>query len=181
MGYRSQVAGCFSVDRVRREIPNRTDVNGDPKYESAYDMTKFKEMIGFIKLSRFWELWNGKPDSESFGWKDGAFILYGADWKWYPDYDDVKAWDELWESMQKVEGISGYFVRVGEEQNDIEEMEFGDDPCTDYFHAFSALSFDGDSFLGKRDTDDEEDKAEQASTNQEEKPCGSSVADTTQA
>ena len=83
--------------------------------------------------------------------------------------------------MQEVEGISGYFVRVGEEQADIEEMEFGDDPCTDYFHAFSAMQFDGDSFLGKRDTDDEEDKAEQASTNQEEKPCGSSVADTTQA
>ena len=181
MGYRSQVAGCFSVDRVRKEIPNRTDVNGDPKYEYDYDKAKFKEMVGFIKLSRFWELWNSKPDSESFGWKDGAFILYGSDWKWYPDYDDVKAWDELWESMQEVEGISGYFVRVGEEQADIEEMEFGDDPCTDYFHAFSAMQFDGDSFLGERQTDDEENKAKQAPTNQEKESCGSSVADTTQA
>ena len=174
MGYRSQVAGCISVDRV-----SKVDEQG--KSCSYYDMTKFKEMIGFIKLSRFWELWNSKPDSESFGWKDGAFILYGSDWKWYPDYDDVKAWDELWESMQKVEGISGYFVRVGEEQADIEEMEFGDDPCTDYFHAFSAISFDGNDFLGKRDTDDEENKAEQAPTNQEKESCGSSVADSAQA
>ena len=174
MGYRSQVAGCISVDREERH-----DEHG--KSYSYYDKAKFKEMIGFIKLSRFWELWNSKPDSESFGWKDGAFILYGSDWKWYPDYDDVKAWDELWESMQKVEGISGYFCRVGEEQNDIEEMEFGDDPCTDYFHAFSALSFDGDSFLGERQTDDEENKAEQAPTNQEKESCGSSVADSAQA
>ena len=176
MGYRSQVAGCFSVDREERH-----DEQG--KSYSYYDKAKFKEMVGFIKLSQFYQLWQveNTADADSFGWKDGAFILYGSDWKWYEDYEDVKAWNELWESMQKVEGISGYFVRVGEEQADIEEMEFGDDPCTDYFHAFSAMQFDGDSFLGKRDTDDEEDKAEQASTNQEEKPCGSSVADTTQA
>lgn len=167
MGYRSQVAGCISVDSF----------NSDNEQDKA----KFKEMIGFIKLSRFWELWNGKPDSDSFGWKDGCFVLYGNDWKWYPDYDDVKAWDELWESMQKVEGISGYFCRVGEEANDIEEHNFGDDPCTDYFHAFSAMQFDGDDFLGKRQTDDEENQAEQAPTNPQEKSCGSSVADSAQA
>ena len=175
MGYRSQVAGCISVDREERH-----DEQG--KSYSYYDKAKFKEMVGFIKLSRFWELWNGKADSDSFGWKDGAFILYGSDWKWYPDYDDVKAWDELWESMQKVEGISGYFVRVGEEQADIEEMEFGDDPCTDYFHAFSAMQFDGDSFLGKRDIDDyEKEQGEQTQTNTQEKSCGGSVAQSAQA
>jgi hypothetical protein len=38
------------------------------------------------------------------------------------------------------------------------------------------LDFDGDGFLGKRDTDVKENKTDQASTNQEEKPCGSSVA-----
>jgi hypothetical protein len=43
------------------------------------------------------------------------------------------------------------------------------------------MHFEGDDYLGKRDTDVEENKADQASTNQEEKPCGSSVADTTQA
>ena len=176
MGYRSQVAGCISVDREERH-----DEHG--KSYSYYDKAKFKEMVGFIKLSQFYQLWQveNTTDADSFGWKDGAFILYGSDWKWYPDYPDVQAWNKLWDSMQEIEGISGYFVRVGEEQADIEEMEFGDDPCTDYFHAFSALSFDGDSFLGKRDTDDEENKAEQAPTNQEKESCGSSVADTTQA
>ena len=158
MGYRSQLAGCISVDVVRRE-----DEKGSHYFD--YDRAKFKEMIGFIKLSRFYELWqiNNTADADSFGWQDGKFILYGNDWKWYPDYDDVKAWNELWEQMQSIEGISGYFVRVGEENDDIEEMQFGDDPCYDHFHAFSALSFDGEDYLGKRDTD-EEGQTEQAQT-----------------
>ena len=174
MGYRSQVAGCFSVDREERH-----DEQG--KSYSYYDKAKFKEMIGFIKLSRFYELWNTKPDDESFGWEDGYFILYGSDWKWYEDYEDVKAWNELWHSMRQVEGISGYFCRVGEESDDIEEHNFGDDPCYEFFHTYSALSFDGNDFLGKRQTDDEEEQGEQASTNPQEKSCGSSVADSAQA
>jgi hypothetical protein len=174
MGYRSQVAGCISVDREERH-----DEQG--KSYSYYDKAKFKEMIGFIKLSRFYELWNTKSDAESFGWEDGYFILYGSDWKWYEDYEDVKAWDELWESMQQVEGISGYFCRVGEESDDIEEHNFGDDPCYEFFYTSSAITFDGNDFLGKRVTDDEENKAEQASTNPQEESCGSSVADSAQA
>ena len=174
MGYRSQVAGCFSVDREERH-----DEQG--KSYIYYDKAKFKEMVGFIKLSQLYEFWSNSTDQDAFGWKDGAFILYGSDWKWYPDYEDVKAWDKLWENMHNIEGISGYFVRVGEERNDVEEMEFGDDPCIDYFHAFSAMQFDGNDFLGKRQTDDEEDKAEQAPTNQEKESCGSSVADSAQA
>jgi len=161
MGYRSQLAGCISVDVVRKE-----DEQGSHYFD--YDRAKFKEMIGFIKLSRFYELWqiNNHSDADSFGWQNGKFILYGSDWKWYPDYDDVKAWNELWEQMQDIEGISGYFVRVGEENDDIEEMQFGDDPCYDHFHAFSALQFDGDDYLGKRDTDEKETKKEDTATPQ---------------
>jgi len=174
MGYRSDLAGCISVDRVLIKPES-----GNSYYE--YDKAKFKEMIGFIKLSRFWEVWSNSTDKDCFGWDDGQFIFYGSDWKWYPDYDDVKAWDELWVQMQNVEGISGYFCRVGEEIDDIETHEFGDDPCTDHFYPFSALSFNGKHILEKRDTDDEENKAEQAPTNPQEKSCGSSVADSAQA
>ena len=142
MGYRSQVAGCFSVDREERH-----DEQG--KSYSYYDKAKFKEMVGFIKLSQFYQLWQveNTADADSFGWEDGYFVLYGSDWKWYPDYSDVQAWNELWYSMRQVEGISGYFVRVGEERDDVEEMEFGDDPCLHFFHTYSAISFDGNEFL----------------------------------
>ena len=156
MGYRSQVAGIISVDKVQKE-----DDKGSRYWD--YDRAKFKEMIGFIKLSRFYELWEVEnKEGEYFGWKDGAFILYGADWKWYPDYDDVKAWNELWSSMQDIEGISGYFCRVGEETDDVETDEFGDDPCYDYFQPFTALSFEGEDYLGVRITDDEKKESKEA-------------------
>lgn len=159
MGYRSQVAGIISVDRMRVE-----DAQGSHHFE--YDKAKFKEMIGFIKLTEFYEFWNTKEDGKHFGWKDGAFILYGADWKWYPDYPDVKAWHDMWENMQDIEGISGYFCRVGEERDDVETDEFGDDPCYDYFQPFTALSFEGDDYLGERITDEKETKKEDTATTQ---------------
>ncbi len=168
MGYRSQVAGIFSVDEKHE----------DGKW--VYDQATFKEMIGFIKLSRFYQVWQveNEADAKHFGWQNGKFILYGADWKWYPDYSDVQAWDDLWNQMRDMEdkGISGYFCRVGEENGDIEEMEFGMNPCRDFFYPFSALHFEGEEFLGKRDTDVEENQADQAPTNQEKESCGSSVA-----
>lgn len=148
MGYRSQVAGCFSVDRV-----SKVDEKGS--HYSDYDKDKFKQMIGFIKLSKFWELWNRDQDASAFGWQDGYFVLYGDDWKWYPDYEDVKAWDDLWHQMQQIEGISGYFLRVGEEHDDVEELEFGEDPCRDHFFPTTSMYFSGDHFLGKRETDEE--------------------------
>jgi hypothetical protein len=116
---------------------------------------KFKEMIGFIKLTKFYELWS-ESEKESFGWKDGSFIMHASDWKWYSDYPIVQAWEEMWDSMQEIKGISGYFCRVGEETDDVEQEEFGDDPCYDYFQPFTALSFEGDDYLGTREVDDEQ-------------------------
>ena len=158
MGYRSQVAGIISVDKVLIKPES-----GESYWD--YDKAKFKEMIGFIKLTKFYESWS-ESDNDAFGWKDGAFIMHASDWKWYPDYPIVQAWDELWTAMQEIEGISGYFCRVGEELDDIETEEFGDDPCYDYFQPFSALSFEGDDYLGKRDTDEAETTKESTATTQ---------------
>lgn len=148
MGYRSQVACCISVDTVRIE-------KGDGKVSFTYDQAKFKEMVGFIKLSRFWELWQNSPDQDAIGWANGKFIMYGADWKWYPDYADVKEFHKMFNQLGEIEGISGYFLRVGEEMGDVDEEQFGDDPCYDYFHSFQAMDFSGEHYLGKRNTDEE--------------------------
>jgi hypothetical protein len=157
MGYRSQVACCISVDVVRHE-----DEGG--KVSFTYDKDKFKQMIGFIKLSRFYELWTAnESDQDAIGWDNGNFLLYGADWKWYPDYADVRAFHEMFNALSDVEGISGYFLRVGEESGDVEEEEFGDDPCYDYFHHFTAMDFTGEAYLGKRNTDEEGQNAQDAS------------------
>ena len=149
MGYRSQVACCISVDVVRHE-------GEGGKVSFTYDKDKFKQMIGFIKLSRFYELWTAnESDQDAIGWQNGKFIMYGADWKWYPDYADVRAFHDMFNQLGEIEGISGYFLRVGEESGDVETEEFGDDPCYDYFYSFQAMDFTAQDYLGKRETDEE--------------------------
>ena len=129
----------------------------------VYDKAKFKQMVGFIKLSKFWELWQG--ESNSIGWRDGKFVLYGDGWKWYPDFEDVKAFHEMFNALSDIEGISGYFLRVGEERDDVEEDHFGDDPDWDMFYAQTFMTFDGGHYLGERFTDDKDmDNEEEQNT-----------------
>ena len=159
MGYRSQVACCISVDVIRQE-------GEGGKVSFTYDKAKFKEMIGFIKLTKFWELWGNESNQDAIGWRNGKFIMYGAGWKWYPDYEDVIEFHKMFNQVGQIEGISGYFLRVGEESNDIETEEFGDDPCYDYFYSFQAMDFTAQEYLGKRETNDEEPQAQDATTPQ---------------
>lgn len=152
MGYRSDVAFCISVDGYDKA-----------KLES---MQKFKSLVGFFKLSTFHILATGSEydlktpshDGTGIGWKDGCVLFYASDWKWYPDYDIVQAFDEFWSQMQEMNGISGYFARVGEEQKDIEEVTFGDDPYYDFFRPFSHLDLH-DTIIGEFITDEEKQDA----------------------
>ena len=141
MGYRSDVAGGFSVDAYNYPATKEEGI------------TKFKEMIGLIKLSKFYEIMNStEQDRTCIGWDCGRFVFHAENWKWYPDYDAVQAWKDLWEQMQGVEGISGLFNRVGEETDDIEEDNFGDDVDFDMFYCRSMLCFEASSILGQRNT-----------------------------
>ena len=133
MGYRSQVGAVFSVD----------EWDGEPESDDLRDemLLKYKELIGLIKLSKFYELMNAtETDRSCIGWKAGAFYFHAKNWKWYPDYDVVEAWGELWDTMQEVEGVSGYFLRVGEEAEDIVSKEFGDCPDYEAFYSYSGMA-----------------------------------------
>jgi hypothetical protein len=149
MGYRSQIGGVFSVDMWVMEPV--TQENKD------FALSKYKEMIGLIKLSKFYELMQqSELDRKCIGWKAGEFYFCADQWKWYPDYDIVQAWDNLWEQMQEVEGVSGYFCRVGEEVNDIEQESFGDEPDYDAFQWHQYLDCGVDkSVFGGGDIDKE--------------------------
>lgn len=154
MGYRSSVACVISVDRVKAE-----GEGGSIRW--TYDKAKFKEMVGFIKLSRFYELWTtNNDDRDAIGWDNGKFVLYGNGWKWYPDYADVRAFHDMFNQLSDIEGISGYFMRVGEERDDVEEDHFGNDPDWSMFHSYTGMTFNGEEFLGKRNTDEEGQNAE---------------------
>jgi hypothetical protein len=151
MGYRSDIAFCISVNTYK--------VEGG---EWEYDKAKFKEMVGFFKLSKFYEEattpeYNCIKENQ-LGWQKGEIIFYAENWKWYSEYPIVKAFDEMWESMQSIEGISGYVMRVGEGEGnepDVAADEFGDDPNYDNFGAHTSMYFNDDETLGVTQTDEE--------------------------
>ena len=158
MGYRSQIAFCLSVDRVTKE-----DAQGN--LSPFNDNDKFKEMVGFMKLTKFYEIAIGSDydlldlKDPHLGWNDGMIVFHAVDWKWYSEYPFVIAYNEMWEQLQDIEGISGYFLRVGEgdgNQMDIDEQEFGDDPYYHLFAPYAGMNFDGEDYLGKTNTDEEE-------------------------
>jgi len=160
MGYRSQVGGVFSVDGW----------NGEPEDIAKYKL-KYKEMIGFIKLSEFYRIMQ-EEDKDCIGWRAGSFYFYAQDWKWYPQYEVVQAWDKLWASMQEVEGISGYFCRVGEETADIVQEDFGDEPDFEAFQPYSGMYCEvmgevfGNGDIDKEFSDEEKTKKEDTATTQ---------------
>jgi hypothetical protein len=67
--------------------------------------------------------------------KNLVLTLRGEDWKWYPNYPDVQAYERIWshfESLEKGAGpqdpvYTGSFARLGEEDNDIEISAFGEE------------------------------------------------------
>jgi hypothetical protein len=133
MGYRSEVCGVIAVD------------DRDPE--------KFKELIGKIKLIGE-DLLNQLGEGE-VGWKDGVFMFHVEDWKWYDDSPAVIAWDAIWDMASAMEGVSGIFIRVGEELEDNVVDYMGDDAykLEDYACISRSIVFD-DSILGTKTTEE---------------------------
>jgi hypothetical protein len=127
-----------------------------------YDKAKFKEMVGFFKLTKFYGL-ASSPDHDlvkenNLGWREGEIVFYADNWKWYIEYPIVQAFNEMWSQMQDIEGISGYYMRVGEgggEEPDVDQEEFGDDPQYNYFGVHTSMYFNDDRTLGVTQTDEE--------------------------
>ena len=160
MGYRSDIAFCLSVDTYKEQSG-----------EWRYDKEKFKEMVGIFKLTKFYEEAVSAEynliKENNLGWQKGEIMFHAENWKWYPDYDIVKAFDEMWASMQGIEGISGYFMRVGEgdgDEPDVFADEFGDDPQYSNFGAQTSMYFNDDETLGRTETDEAETTKESTAT-----------------
>lgn len=142
MGYRSEVAFVLSVNNYNEK--------------NTESQEQFKALLGFFKLSEFYTVATipeydlKKPDADGtgIGWKDGCVMFYASQWKWYDGYDIVEAFKTLWEQMQGLDGISGYFCRVGEEADDVTEETFGDDPNYEFFRPESYMQVE-DSIVGE--------------------------------
>jgi len=63
---------------------------------------------------------------------EGRIFFSANDVKWYPDYEDVRWHTNLWEYFKELQEteedstIQGTFVRIGEDNTDIEEDYIGD-------------------------------------------------------
>ena len=118
MGYRSSVAMLITTDdRNERKI---------------------EELMIHLKLSqislRGWT--DPTVNNPYIGWNYHTLAFHADDVKWYSDYAEVQAIEKVWEIAQKVHGLSGVFMRLGESSDDVEELNFGQDPP--YDHAFIA-------------------------------------------
>lgn len=145
MGYRSVVAAAITVDRQY--------VQGTDWEDRQYDKEKFKEVVGKLKL-----LITNEYLLNSIGWKNGVITLY-IDWvKWYDDYEEVQQWDTFWHAVQQEAGISGVFVRIGEETDDIQQDSFGEDPVYDLCEVTRGVSIDP---INVKETEDAQEQTEQ--------------------
>jgi hypothetical protein len=161
MGYRSEVGAIISVDKTGK----RDDLNhvGHIEwYHTDADKALFKELVGKMKLVMGHHL--DESFKEELGWYDHMIVLHCPHSKWYPDYTDVKAWNAFWEMAQEMEGVSGVFARSGEEDGDVEHLEFGEEPLYDSCQTYQGVRMDFTT--NKRTTDEEEQNEQDASATQ---------------
>jgi hypothetical protein len=112
-------------------------------------------MIQFHDKGEYWGfIAEAKCDPETAicfadeGFKQNDALLaiqFGADQvKWYPDYEDVMCHSALWDKAKyrddSNKGVcDGYFARIGEEADDVEERQFGQEPPYDYINIVKEL------------------------------------------
>ena len=87
---------------------------------------------------------NLKNDRENFSriaWDDASVMYHAEDIKWYNEYEDVRALTKLYKDT--IEAGGAYrFIRVGEDDKDIEEEYAESDttePFWDDFHSVTTI------------------------------------------
>jgi hypothetical protein len=156
MGYRSEVGAIVSVDMTGKEVITLKMDDGSEResfkwFHTDADKALFKELVGKMKL--ILGHWVDESFKDELGWYDCRIVLHCPYSKWYPDYEDVKAWGRFWSMAQDMEGVSGVFARSGEEDGDLEHEEFGNMPDYEHCHTVQSVAFDYTT--DRRDTSEE--------------------------
>jgi len=114
MGYRSEVAYVIGFDTKERR----------------------EEFVALIRV-RGDELWTALQEC---GIEENRprINFYTSDAKWYDSYPDVKMHDRLLEFISQNydldDGVGWKFIRVGEEQGDVDERDGGDSDVISDLH-----------------------------------------------
>jgi hypothetical protein len=120
MGYRSQVESIIYGD------PERIDLFLVKHKMIGAEVNPFEEFKESIQVCDFEiNVWDDKGDTAGKK-KQKVIHLQGDDWKWYETYTDVMAWEALMVDAEGF-GLMYEFVRVGEEDGDIERRVSDED------------------------------------------------------
>jgi hypothetical protein len=105
MGYRSDVAVV---------------IYGDDRNPEKYALLKTLMNTTFKVAYDAWDA--------SVTWHDTKHVLefFIKDVKWYEGYPDVDAFTTMLENLKEIEGYNYEFVRIGENDDDIESNTHGD-------------------------------------------------------
>ena len=110
MGYRSEVS---SIIYAKKDIMDKFKVDNsdsikelETHFENTYD-----EGLSYQSNSYY-----------------DIIFLRGNGWKWYETYTDVKAWNNLM-NLAIDKGLSVEFIRIGEDEADIEVKYINDSEC----------------------------------------------------
>jgi len=132
MGYRSQVRSCIYSDEAelfeafisgRKLIDDQVFhdenwFNDSLEYPEKIYKNMEGELIQTIKI----------------------LALHGDDWKWYDEYEYVNAWHKLLKDAE-VAGLNYEFVRVGEEDGDI-QYECGGENVEHFLSTYTSINVD---------------------------------------
>lgn len=141
MGYRSVVGIMFKRD------------NKDaPSIPTVLALAKTKGILQGDGLGQYW-------DAKDYGWNDDKFLFRVEEVKWYESYPDVQAMEKLYEFVEEMQNeseiqswYSGMFCRLGDNDDDVEQKTFGDDPWSEMW-IIRDIGFEGGDLLGNQKTE----------------------------
>jgi hypothetical protein len=109
-------------------------------YDSNNKIQELKESAEYKNAVKHWE---DDITEHHINDTETALMIQGDYFKWYAGvggYDDVNSWHDLLNKANEL-GLSGEFMRIGEEDGDIEADRFGDN-CHYYLHHIQSIECD---------------------------------------
>jgi len=109
-------------------------------YDTNNKIQELKESAEYKNAVKHWE---DDITEHHINDTETALMIQGDYFKWYAGYggyDDVNSWHTLLDKANEL-GLSGEFMRIGEDDGDIEADRFGDN-CQYYLHHIQSIECD---------------------------------------
>jgi hypothetical protein len=129
MGYRSEVHSIIYGDPETMDaLIAKEKLLGDQGIFKLFGEIQTYSMEGLSVTEFTRNRWVTMPDTNERQQVEVKFkllSLYGSDWKWYDDFEDVKHWHKLLHQAEDM-GLQYEHARIGEETDDMELETSGD-------------------------------------------------------